>query len=251
MSVVLSPALATEALWSRRDSGVIRDELVTRHLSLARRLAARYRNVNDPFDDLVQVANLGLVKAVDRYDPAQGTPFAAYATPTILGELRRYFRDTSWSLHVPRGDKELALEVQKAAERLADGAGRSPTILELAAFLGRPTEDVLRGLETAQAHFAMSLDAPVVGGGDGGPAEETTLADHAGDLDDGYGLVEMRASLRRGMARLPFAEREALALRLSENLTQSEVARRLGCSQMQVSRLLRRAAQRLREDMEL
>lgn len=239
------------ALWRERlISSSARDELVRRHLGLARSLAARYRNANDPFEDLVQVASLGLVKAVDRFDPTFGTPFAAFAAPTILGELRRYFRDTSWSLHVPRGAKELALDVQVAAAELAESAGSTPTVLELAAYMGRPTEQVIDGLETAQAHFAASLDAPL-GAADPGDGETATLLDRAGNEEQGYGIVELSASLRSAMGHLPHQERRALELRLGRDLKQSEVAAVMGCSQMQVSRLLRRATRRLREEMDL
>jgi RNA polymerase sigma-B factor len=237
---------STAELWELRQSDpAARAELIRRNLPLAASLANRYRNPNEPLQDLVQVASLGLVKAVDRFDPTFGRPFSAYATPTILGELRRHFRDTGWSLHVPRGAQELALRVSKAAAQLTDRSGHSPTIDELAVYLEMSTEDVLLGLDAAEAHFAASLDAPL-GSADNGEDDVTTLLDHTPSHDDRYSLVETRTSLDAGIRRLPEAERRALVLRLGEDLSQSEIAARLGCSQMQVSRLLRRAAEMLR-----
>jgi RNA polymerase sigma-B factor len=223
-----------------------RDELIRRNMPLARSLAARYRSINEPFDDLVQVASLALVKAVDRFDPQFGRPFSAFATPTILGELRRHFRDTGWSVHVPRGAQEMALRVQKAADELTEARGHSPTVQDLAVYLEADTEDVLTALEASHAHFADSLDAPLPDSGPG-ESESTSLHDQIGGADEGYALVETSATLAAGLARLPYFERKAVLLRLQHDLKQSEIAKRLGCSQMQVSRLLRRAAQRLQE----
>jgi RNA polymerase sigma-B factor len=221
-----------------------RQELVERFLPLARKLASRYMNPYEPFDDLVQVATIGLLGAVDRFDPARGVSFPSFAIPTILGELKRYFRSTGWSAHVPRGAQELALRVDRAARQLEARVGRSPTVRELEDHLGLPTEDVLTGLEAGSAHYSVSLDAP--------PAARSTdsepepLAATIGDEDQLIGLVETRLSLSAAMKRLPHLEREALGLRLSEDLKQTEIASRLGCSQMQVSRLLRRAAATVR-----
>jgi RNA polymerase sigma-B factor len=234
-------------LWARREfDEVAREELIRRHLPLARGLAARYRNPNEPFDDLVQVASLGLVKAVTRFDPEMGRPFVAFAAPTILGELKRHFRDTSWSVHVPRGALELSLRVQAGADQLVQATGRSPSITELAAHLGIDAEQVLEGLETAGAHYADSLDAPAPGG-EGSDSDTISVGDRVGDLDQAYDDIEVLSSLGVAMRRLPHEEREALTLRLDQQLKQSEIAELLGCSQMHVSRLLRRAAGRLRE----
>lgn len=239
--------MSTEALWPlRADRPAARDELVRRNLPLARKLASRYANPNEPFDDLFQVASLGLVKAVNRFDPSFERPFAAFATPTILGELRRHFRDTGWSLHVPRGAQELAQRVQKAVGQLTDRHGRSPLVHELAVYLELSAEEVLLGIEAAHGHFAGSLDAPVRGL-DSGDSEPATLLSETGTVDTGYSLVETSTVLSDGIRQLPYAEREALVLRLEYDLTQTEIATRLGCSQMQVSRLLRQAANRLRE----
>ncbi len=242
--------LSPDELWELRSvSPSAREELIRRNLPLARSLAARYRNVNEPLDDLVQIASLGLVKAVDRFDPRLGRPFSSYATPTILGELRRHFRDTGWSAHVPRGAQELALRVQNAVEQLTDLQHRSPTVLELAAYLELDTEAVLQALEAAEAHFAASMDAPLTGPG-GDDSEPATLHDHTGRTDSGYSLVETSSALADGIARLPYGERQALVLRLQDDLSQAEIAKVLGCSQMRVSRLLRRAAERLRQELD-
>ena len=226
----------------------MRDELVRRHLPLARLLAARYRNPNEPFDDLVQVASLGLVKAVTRFDPEFGRPFIAFAAPTILGELKRHFRDTSWSVHVPRGVLELSLKVQAGADELAGTTNRSPSIPELAAHLEIDTEQVLEGLETAAARYADSLDAPVASVDPGDPGA-TSGIERLGEIDVGYDAVEVRTSLSSAMRMLPREERRALVLRLAHGLRQSEIAERLDCSQMHVSRLLRRAGTRLHETL--
>lgn len=233
----------TDALWRiRNDQPAVREELVRRHLPLARRLAARYHNPHEPLEDLVQVANVGLLNALDRYDPERGVPFGAFATPTILGELKRHFRNTGWAAHVPRAAQELAQRVQRAVGELTEQHGRSPEVAELAQFLELDVEEVLEGLESAQAHYSDSLDAPIA---DGVP-EPTTRGDTLGTVDDGYALFETASSLSGGIRQLPYLERTALILRMQGDLKQSEIARAMGCSQMQVSRLLRRAGDRLR-----
>jgi RNA polymerase sigma-B factor len=237
----------TDALWALREQApTARDELLRRHLPLARTLAARYRNPHEPFEDLVQVANLGLLNALDRYEPGREVPFAAFATPTILGELKRHFRDTGWAAHVPRAAQELAQRVQRAAAELTERHGRSPEVAELAQFMELDVEQVLEGLESAQAHYSDSLDAPVA---EGGP-EAPSLGETLGSVEDGYALFETASSLGEGIRQLPHLERTALTLRMEGNLKQSEIAAAMGCSQMQVSRLLRRAADRLREHLD-
>src|SRR5204863_10137482 len=146
--------------WQNHGDRTARDELVTRFLTLARKLARRYAGAREPFEDLLQVASLGLVKAVDRFDAERGTAFASFAVPTILGELKRYFRDLGWSVHVPRGAQEMALKVEEAQHRLSSRSGRSPTVQELAEYLELSIEEVLDALETSRAHHASSLDAP-------------------------------------------------------------------------------------------
>ncbi|MGH2892870.1 MAG: sigma-70 family RNA polymerase sigma factor [Solirubrobacteraceae bacterium] len=234
----------TQALWrGRRHHPGARDELLRRYLPLARKLAGRYQNPHEPFDDLVQVANVGLLNAVDRYEPERGVPFGAYATPTILGELKRHFRNTGWAAHVPRAAQELAQRVQRAVGDLTEQSGRSPEVAELARFLELDVEEVLGGLESAQAHYSDSLDAPIASDA----SEPTTLGETLGTVEDGYALFETASSLSGGISRLPYLERTALTLRIQGDLKQSEIAQVMRCSQMQVSRLLRRAADRLRE----
>src|SRR5579875_34506 len=243
-------SLPDSELWRRRaHDPAARDELINRHLPLARRLAARYRNRHEPLDDLVQVASLALVKAVERFDPERGRPFVAFAAPTILGELKRHFRDTSWAVHVHRGGLELALRVQAAVEELSQQTGRSPSVADLAIHLGIDAERVLEGLEAAAAHHADSLDEPPPGVEDD-DGRAATMLDRLGGEDHGYRDVELNSSLAPALARLPHAERRALSLRLEQGLKQSEIAELLGCSQMHVSRLLRRAGERLRAEFD-
>jgi RNA polymerase sigma-B factor len=238
--------LPNDALWPLRDEGSgARDELIRRYLPLARKLALRYQNPHESFDDLAQVANLGLVNAVDRYDPERGTSFSSFAMPTILGELKRHFRDTGWSVHVPRAAKELALRVQTGVSELTERLGRSPQVPELAQYLELTVEEVLDALDSAQAHYSSSLDAPVKEG-DG---ESDTLGDTLGALDDSYALLETTSLLAREIRELPHLERVALTLRFQHNLKQREIAQRMECSQMQVSRLLRRACDRLADKL--
>jgi RNA polymerase sigma-B factor len=238
----------TDALFERvRAAGdlVARDELVRRYLPLARKLAARYSsNRYEPFDDLLQVASIGLIGAVDRFDPARGVGFSSFAIPTILGELKRYFRSTGWSAHVPRRAQELALRVDKGTSRITARTGRTPGVQDLAQYLELSTEDVLTGLDANGAHYAISLEAPSHSGTV--DSEPESLASSIGGEDERIGLVEMRMSLSAAVRRLPYLEREALRLRIQEDLKQTEIADRLGCSQMQVSRLVRRAAGRVR-----
>jgi RNA polymerase sigma-B factor len=239
---------STETLvrrWRDDHDHAARDALFSRFAPLARRLAGRYhRNRYEPLEDLVQVASVGLLAAIDRFDPDRGMPFPSFAIPTILGELRRYFRNTGWSVHVPRSAQELALRVDGAAQQISTQTGRQPRVHELAEYLEVDPEEVLAGLEAATAHYSVSLDAPVASA-DSQQAE--TLGDRIGDSDERYGLIETAASLSAAAKQLPYVERQALTLRLAHNLKQSEIAHELGCSQMQVSRLLRRAGARLRE----
>jgi RNA polymerase sigma-B factor len=238
------PTQALALRWREYGDRWARDALIDRFQPLARRLARRYLSSAEPFEDLVQVASVGLVAAVERFDPHRGTPFTGFAIPTILGELKRYFRDTGWSAHVPRGAQEAALRVEDASQQLAARTGRAPSVGELAQYLELDTEQVLAGLEAGSAHFAVSLDAPVA---TPDTDDHEPLHAHVGELEDGYALVEMTASLAAALPRLPYLERQALSLRLRDNLKQTEIAEQLNCSQMQVSRLLRRACTRLSE----
>jgi RNA polymerase sigma-B factor len=223
-----------------------REELVMRHLPLARKLAGRYSRSKEPFDDLYQVACLGLIKAIDRFDPDRGVTFASFAVPTILGELKRHFRDKGWSVHLPRGLQEIVLKVQEAETTLGSRLGRSPTVVEIAQYLECEYEVVVEALDALSAHRAASLDAPIETGGEvpGG-----TRHDVVGSVDERYALVEIYTSLKSAVSALPDADREVISLRFEQNLTQREIAGRIGVSQMQVSRKLRRITGQMRTTM--
>jgi RNA polymerase sigma-B factor len=227
--------------WRRTRDRDARDELVTRFLPLARKLARRYAQSSEPYDDLVQVASLGLVKAVERFDPDRGFAFTSFAVPTIVGELKRYFRDTGWAIHVDRGAQERARRINEAQQAISARTGRPPRVDELAQYLELSEEEVLDGLQVAEAYGTVSLDAPLTG------EEEATRIDAIGDEDQRLGLVDDQTTIFAAAKHLPQREREILFLRFGEDLTQSEIAERVGVSQMQVSRLLRRSLQRLRQ----
>ncbi len=230
--------------WRECGDQAARQELIERFLPLARKLALRYTNPHEPLEDLVQVASVGLVGAVDRFDPTRGIGFPAFAIPTILGELKRYFRNTGWSAHVPRAAQELALRVDRASRQLTARTGHAPNVHELAQFLELSPEEVLGGLEAGTAHYSVSLDGPAPGTD---ADEPESLGGSIGQVDQRYRLVDTTVSLSAAASRLPYLERRALVLRLQHDMKQAEIARHLGCSQMQVSRLLRRAASRLRD----
>lgn len=229
--------------WQRHHDQRAREELVERFLPLARNLARRYAGAREPFEDLLQVASLGLVKAIDRFDVDRGAAFSSFAVPTILGELKRYFRDLGWSVHVPRGAQEQALKVQEAQERLTSKTGRPPTVHELAQYLELEVEEVLDALETAAAHHSASLDAPREDRDD----ESGSLVDVFGQEDRRYELVEETTTISVAARELTPRERRVLALRFAGDMTQTQIAQEIGVSQMQVSRILRRALTQLRE----
>lgn len=229
--------------WQAERDRRARDELVNRFLPLARSLARRYMRSSEPYDDLVQVASLGLVKAIERFDPGRGFAFTSFAVPTIVGELKRYFRDTGWALHVDRSGQDRARRIIEAESRISAEIGRSPTVVELAQYLEMDDEEVLDGLQTAAAYEALSLDAPVGTGED----ESASRGELMGGDDDSFGRIEDQATLFAAARHLPKRERQILFLRFEEDLTQSEIAERVGISQMQVSRLLRKSLKRLRE----
>jgi RNA polymerase sigma-B factor len=218
-----------------------RDALVERFLPLARQLARRYQRGGEPLDDLVQVASLGLLKAIDRFEPDRETAFSSFAVPTILGELKRHFRDRGWSVRVPRDLQEMSVRVDRVAEELAGDLGRAPTPAEIASHIGITTEQVLEAREAAGAYRAVSLDRPREDDDEG-----EGMADTMGVEDPGFGLAEAAATVERLMAVLSDREREVLRLRFEEDLTQSEIGARVGVSQMHVSRLIRQAIARLR-----
>jgi RNA polymerase sigma-B factor len=220
-----------------------RDELIERFLPLARGLARRYRRGNEPIDDLVQVASIGLLGAIDRFDPERGRDFTTFAVPTIVGELKRHYRDHGWAMKVPRGDKERMLAVTRAAEALSAAHGRAPTPLALADHTGLDLESVLAGLELAAAARPASLDEPAAPS-DGEPR---TIGESVGGEDAGLALVETRDIVDRSVRVLSARERRIVHLRFVEDLTQSEIGADVGLSQMQVSRILRDVLARLRE----
>jgi RNA polymerase sigma-B factor len=211
-------------------------------LPVVRQLARRYQRGSEQLEDLVQVGAVGLVKAIDGFDVDRGSPFMRYAVPTILGEIKRYFRDTGWAAHVPRGMQERVMEVKGAIEELSSVAGRSPSPGEVAEKLGMEREEVLEALEAATAYAAISLDAPR----SNEEGERESFAETVGQEDESYELVEDIAAVIPALDVLPERERLIVHLRFNEELTQSEIAERIGVSQMHVSRLLRRALERVR-----
>jgi RNA polymerase sigma-B factor len=232
--------------YHRKGDHSARDELVERFLPLARQLARRYERPGEQLEDLVQVASVGLIKAVDRFDPDLGTAFSSFAVPTILGELKRYFRDSGWAVHVPRGMQERVIELNRAVTRLSRELGRSPSATELASATGASPEEVLEAMEAAVAYDSVSLEAPR-------PTDEASgegYLDRLGTEDERYELVEYAATLGPELQALPPRDRLVLHLRFVEDLTQSQIAERIGVSQMHVSRLIRRALERLRSGIE-
>jgi RNA polymerase sigma-B factor len=223
-----------------RRTSTERDAMVERHLGLARHLALRYSDSGEPLDDLFQVASLGLVNAVDRFDPSRGIAFTTFAVPTILGELKRHFRDRGWAIHVPRDLKEASLRVRRAIADHHDGG--PPTPAELAQATGLSLEGVLEALDVAGVQRSLSLDAPAGSEDDGG----ATLGDLLGDDDVELARATDRTLLESLLRTVTPREREILRLRFAEDLTQSQIGERIGVSQMQVSRILRGALTRMR-----
>jgi RNA polymerase sigma-B factor len=231
------------ARWRERRDRSARDELVDRFMPMARKLARRYVGAHEPFEDLLQVASLGLVKAVDRFDAGRGAAFSSFAVPTIVGELKRYFRDCGWSVHVPRGLQELALKVAQAERELSVAAGRSPTAQELAQYLEVSIEDVIDALEASAAHHATSLDTQLTDH-DG---ESATLGETLGEDDPRFEIVDATVTIGQAAQALSEREREVITRYFMLDQTQAQIATSIGVSQMQVSRILRRAIERLRE----
>ncbi|MDY0087683.1 MAG: SigB/SigF/SigG family RNA polymerase sigma factor [Coriobacteriia bacterium] len=222
-----------------------RDELITMYLNLARYLASRFRNRGEPIDDLIQVATIGLIKAIDRFDIDRQVEFTTYATPTIVGELKRYFRDKGWAIKVPRRLQELSFKVNQAMDVLTQQLQRSPSIAEIAEHIGVTTEDVLEAMETSEAYNFVSLESDR--GGDG--SDTFNILEYIGKDDELMAVVDDRATLAAALIHLTPQEQRVLHLRFFEGLTQTEIARRLDISQMQVSRLLRRTLKILRENI--
>ncbi len=218
-----------------------REQLVKRFMPFARKLALRYVHSREPLDDLVQVACVGLLNAIDRFEPGRGKKFTSFAAPTIVGELKRHFRDKGWTVHVPRDLQERALAVSRNTERLSARLGRSPTLDELAEALECTIEQVMEAIDAAHNYHPASLDAPVTHDGE----DRCALSETLGNEDSGFELAEHRQALATSWSTLSDLEREVLSLRLVHELTQREISQRIGCSQMHVSRLLRRSMSRL------
>jgi RNA polymerase sigma-B factor len=229
------------ARYRRTGDPAARAQLTERYLPLARSLARRYERSGESLDDLIQVASLALLKAIDRFDPARPVTFSSYAVPTIVGELKRYFRDYGWSVRVPRDLQELSLRVQRESQRFAAEHGHDPTVRQLAQRLGLEVEQILEAREAVGARRAAPLERRVEDADDERPVQELSVD------DPGFAAAEAAATISRLAAALPVRDREVLHLRFVEDLTQAEIAARIGCSQMHVSRTLRAAIARMQE----
>jgi RNA polymerase sigma-B factor len=228
--------------WRERGDLQARDRLIELYLPLVRALARRYAGRSEQIDDLVQVGSIGLIKAIDRYELERGIKLTTYAIPTIIGELKRYFRDKGWALHVPRRLKELSLQLTRLIEELSVQEGRSPTIRELARALNVEEEEVIEALEAGQAYATLSLSQ-----GPSSEGDEVDPFDSIGEPDPGYGTREVRTMLRPGFRALSERERTIMHLRFYAGLTQSEIAAEVGISQMHVSRMIRQSLDKMRE----
>jgi len=233
----------SQELFAARDTEPsAREELVRMNYPLVEYLARRFRGRGEPLDDLIQVASIGLIKAVDRFDPERGVRFSTYATPTIIGELKRHFRDAGWAMRVPRRLQEIGLQLRDVVERLSQDLGRSPTVAEIARRAGLAEEEVLDGLDTINAYLVDSLDQPT--------DEGTTAGERLGERDETMELLEQWAGVAPAIRALPDRQRKILYLRFIRGMTQSQIATELGVSQMHISRLLARTLQSLRNSVE-
>ena len=222
----------------------VRGRLVVMHQNLVRYLAGKFMNRGEPIEDLVQVGTIGLINAIDRYDPERGTKFSTYATPTIVGEIRRHFRDKAWSLKVPRRLQELNLAANKISESLSQKLGRAPTIQEIAQAIGASEEETLEAIELGNAYDTVSLDSKLAHEDESAPL---SLAEFVGDTDGSLDNLERYGDLNQAMDRLDTREKSIIYLRFFKDMSQTEVARRLNISQMHVSRLQQKALRRLKE----
>ena len=222
-----------------------RDSLVELHLPLVEHCARRFRNRGEPFEDLVQVGTIGLIKSVDRFDTDRGVEFSTYATPTIIGEIKRYFRDKGWAIRVPRRLQELRMHIGAATAELSQSLGRSPTPRELAEAIGCTVEEIVEGIESSNAYSTLSLDA--TDDSEDGPS---SMLNAIGIDDAGLEHVEIRESIKPLLEQLEPREKKILLLRFFKNLTQSQIAEEIGVSQMHVSRLLTRTLEQLRASLE-
>ena len=231
---------------TERDRLTARDGLVALHLPLVEHCARRFRNRGEPFEDLVQVGTIGLIKSIDRFDLERGVEFSTYATPTIIGEIKRYFRDKGWAIRVPRRLQELRMQIGATTADLTQTLGRSPTPRELAETIGCSIEEIIEGIESSNAYSTLSLDATDDGGEDGG----VSMLDLIGLEDEELDQVEIRESIKPLLEALPTREKRILLLRFFKNKTQSEIAAEIGVSQMHVSRLLSRTLAELRTSLQ-
>ncbi len=227
------------------DDEAARDELITMYLNLVKYLASRFRNRGEPIDDLIQVGTIGLIKAIDRFDTERQVEFTTYATPTIVGELKRYFRDKGWAIKVPRRLQELSFKVNQAMDALTQKLQRSPSVPEIAEYLGVTPEEVLEAMETSEAYNFVSLESDR--GGDG--SDTFSILEYIGKDDHLMSVVEDRTTLASALKVLSPQEQHVLYLRFFEGLTQTEIARQMGISQMQVSRMLRKTLRVLRQNI--
>ncbi len=227
------------------DRDAARDALVGLHLPLVEHCARRFRNRGEPFEDLVQVGTIGLIKSIDRFDAERGVEFSTYATPTIIGEVKRYFRDKGWAIRVPRRLQELRMQISAASAELTQDLGRSPTPRELAERIGCSVEEIVEGMESSNAYATLSLDAS-----DDSDAGPSSMLDAIGVDDQGLEHVEIRESIKPLLDRLDAREKKILLLRFFKNMTQSQIAQEIGVSQMHVSRLLNRTLEQLRASLE-
>lgn len=232
-----------DASQAARDTA--RDDLVHLHLALVEHCARRFRNRGEPFEDLVQVGTIGLIKSIDRFDTERGVEFSTYATPTILGEIKRYFRDKGWAIRVPRRLQELRMQIGTASAELTQTLGRSPTPRELAEAIGCTVEEIVEGIESSNAYATLSLDAT-----DDTEDGASSMLDAIGMEDEGLEHVEIRESIKPLLEQLAPREKKILLLRFFKNMTQSQIAEEIGVSQMHVSRLLNRTLEQLRTSLE-
>lgn len=233
-------------LYKEKGDEEARDQLIVSHLNLARFLASKFKNRGEPLDDLVQVGTIGLIKAIDRFDPERGLEFTTYATPTILGEIKRHFRDKGWSIRVPRRLQELSAKVNQATDELTVELQRSPSVEEIAAKLGVGAEEILEAMESSGAYTSVSLEA----GGSSEDDEAPALIDRLGSVDEDLDASDDRMVIDDAISDFSPREQEIVRMRFIDGLTQVEIAKRLGVSQVQVSRLLRRTLRKIQDKID-
>ena len=233
-------------LYKEKGDEEARDQLIVSHLNLVRVLASKFKNRGEPLDDLVQVGTIGLIKAIDRFDPERGLEFTTYATPTILGEIKRHFRDKGWSIRVPRRLQELSAKVNQATDELTVELQRSPSVEEIAAKLGVGAEEILEAMESSGAYTSVSLEA----GGSSEDDEAPALIDRLGSVDEDLDASDDRMVIDDAISDFSPREQEIVRMRFIDGLTQVEIAKRLGVSQVQVSRLLRRTLRKIQDKID-